>query len=143
MIRPRNEVGHAQGTRTQHGAGRVSGGQGFPNEPGNPPDPFSGAGGHRGPHGLGMGPSDLGSLSGHRGGSHGFGPAAGAAMSNIDISYEALSRLPSLDDLGVGPEILEACEELCASAEGPGVEADTLQLLVRLILASKQKPHRV
>ena len=54
---------------------------------------------------------------------------------NIDISHEALNKLPTLDALGVPLEILEAVEEICDTSDVLGVERHKLELIVRLVIA--------
>ena len=108
-----------------------------PYERGNKNRPDAGSSGPAGPGGLAMGDAHVGEVSGHGGCPDGVGANRGRAV--IDISYEALSRLPTIQELGVNPEILEACEALCASAEAPGVERETLESLVRLILSNPLK----
>lgn len=54
-------------------------------------------------------------------------------MGRIDISPEALFALPTLAEMGVRPEILEAAEACCVSTEGGAIEKGPLEILVRLI----------
>ena len=51
----------------------------------------------------------------------------------LDTSPDAIQALPSLEELGVPPEFLEAAGELFSDADGPGVEEYRLSTLLRLI----------
>ena len=51
----------------------------------------------------------------------------------IDVSREAISSLPSLDEMGVSPRILEAAEEMLCSYETGGVEPSKIEHLLRLV----------
>lgn len=52
----------------------------------------------------------------------------------IDISTEAMERLPSLEALGVRPEILEAAAEILVWSVPHGVEPDTIKDVLRLVV---------
>ena len=52
----------------------------------------------------------------------------------LDTSPEAIQALPSLEELGVPQEILEAAGELFSDADASGVEEYRLSTLVRLIV---------
>ncbi len=52
----------------------------------------------------------------------------------IDTSSEAIVSLPTLDDLGVPLETLEAAEEIIAASGGDGGERQTVEHLLRAIV---------
>ena len=57
-------------------------------------------------------------------------------------SPEAIQALPSLEELGVPPELLEAAGELFSDVDGPGVEEYRLSTLLRLIVFHlRNVPH--
>lgn len=60
----------------------------------------------------------------------------------IHPSFDEISRLPSLEALGVTEEILSAVEELFADADGPGVERHTIEAALRFAVhyATKIRP---
>jgi len=47
---------------------------------------------------------------------------------------ELVEKLPSLNELGVTREMMEAVEEISSGADGYGIETWRLQVLVRLLL---------
>ncbi len=54
----------------------------------------------------------------------------------LDTSPEALEVLPSLKELRIRPEILEAAEDVLAGIDTVGVEPERLATVVRLVVAS-------
>lgn len=52
----------------------------------------------------------------------------------IDTRPEALADLPSLEELGVPLESVEAVGELFCEPDGPTVEESTLSIAVRLVV---------
>jgi hypothetical protein len=51
----------------------------------------------------------------------------------VDVSYEALSRLPTLEELNVPPQLTEAVAELFDGSAAPAVELSDVELAVRLL----------
>lgn len=54
-------------------------------------------------------------------------------MEQIDTSPEGLVSLPTLEDLRVPEEIVEAAEEIVCTYDSSGVEPERLRLLVRFL----------
>ena len=52
------------------------------------------------------------------------------------------SAVPSLKELGIRPETLEAAEEIAGLSDVPGLERHTLELLVRAVVLSDRLAHR-
>jgi len=59
----------------------------------------------------------------------------GASSNRISLTPQAIESLPSLEDLRVPQEILEAAEELVSGADELGVSRHVLEVLIRLIVA--------
>jgi len=59
---------------------------------------------------------------------------AGAAKAALTVTDLLEGRMPSLEELMVRPEILEAAEEICARSDVLGIERSEFERLVRIIV---------
>lgn len=56
----------------------------------------------------------------------------------IDLSPEALAALPSLEELEVPLEMVEAAEDLFSTADAPGVERSRIEVFLRLFVSHQR-----
>ena len=61
-------------------------------------------------------------------------PSQKRQASILGTSPEALASLPTLEELGVGREFLEAAEEIADDSDVLGVERTRLEILVRFVV---------
>jgi hypothetical protein len=57
-----------------------------------------------------------------------------STASTVDLGAVMSGGVPTLEELRIRPEILEAAEALIGFSDGPGVEPSTIELAVRMIV---------